>query len=134
MPPNTHAVLSPSSANRWLHCTKSARLELEFSEKETAAAAEGTAAHALCEHKVKKALKQRSRRPVSEYDNDEMEDLTDDYRDYVMEQLTQEKQTCPDAQVFIETRLDLTAYVPNSYGTCDCLIVSDEKLHIIDFK
>ena len=134
MPPNTHAVLSPSSANRWLHCTKSARLELEFSEKETAAAAEGTAAHALCEHKVKKALKQRSRRPVSEYDNDEMEDLTDAYRDYVMEQLTQEKQTCPDAQVFIETRLDLTAYVPNSYGTCDCLIVSDEKLHIIDFK
>lgn len=134
MPPNTHAVLSPSSANRWLHCTKSARLELEFSEKETAAAAEGTAAHALCEHKVKKALKQRSRRPVSEYDNDEMEDLTDAYRDYVMEQLTQERQICPDAQVFIETRLDLTAYVPNSYGTCDCLIVSDEKLHIIDFK
>ncbi len=134
MPPNTHAILSPSSADRWLHCTRSARLELEFSEKESDAAAEGTAAHALCEHKVKKALKQRSRRPVSEYDSDEMEELTDAYRDYVLDQLIQERQTCPDAQVFIETKLDLTAYVPDSFGTCDCLIVSDEKLHIIDFK
>ena len=43
MPPNTHAILSPSSADRWLHCTRSARLELEFSEKESDAAAEGTA-------------------------------------------------------------------------------------------
>ena len=134
MPPNTHAVLSPSSADRWLHCTRSARLELEFSDKESEAAAEGTAAHALCEHKVKKALKQRSLRPVSVYDSDEMEELTDAYRDYILEQLARERQTCPDAQVFIETRLDLTAYVPGSFGTCDCLIVSDEKLHIIDFK
>ncbi len=134
MPPNTHAILSPSSAERWLHCTRSARLELEFSDKESSAAAEGSAAHALCEHKVKKALKRRSRRPVSEFDSDEMEELTDAYRDYVMEQLTLERQTCPDAQMFIETRLDLTAYVPDSFGTCDCLIVSDKKLHIIDFK
>jgi hypothetical protein len=134
MPPNTHAILSPSSADRWLHCTRSAKLELEFSEKESDAAVEGTAAHALCEHKVKKALKQRSRRPVSAYDSNEMEELTDAYRDYVLEQLTLERQNCPDAQVFIETRLDLTSYVPGSFGTCDCLIVSDEKLHIIDFK
>src|SRR5699024_51990 len=88
MPPNTHAILSPSSAHRWLNCTRSARLELEFSDKETAAAAEGTGAHALCEHKVKKALKQRSSRPVSQFDSDEMEELTDAYRDYVIEKLT----------------------------------------------
>ena len=48
--------------------------------------------------------------------------------------MRQERQICPDAQMFIETRLDLTPYVPGSYGTCDCLIVSDKKLHIIDFK
>lgn len=134
MPANAHALLSPSSASRWLHCTKSARLELEFSEKESGAAAEGTAAHALCEHKLKKALKQRSIRPVLEYDSDEMEETTDAYRDYVLEQLMQERQQCPDAQIFIETKLDLTNYVPSSFGTCDCLIVSDERLHIIDFK
>ena len=57
MPPNRHAVLSASSSHRWLHCNPSARLELEFEDRETEAAAEGTAAHALAEHKLRKALK-----------------------------------------------------------------------------
>ncbi len=134
MPPNTHAVLSPSSAERWLHCTRSARLEQEFTDQPTQASAEGTAAHALAEHKLKKALKMRSRRPVSEFDSDEMEELTDAYSDYVLEQVEMERQSCPDAQVFIETKLDLTAYVPGSFGTSDCIIVSDDKLHVIDLK
>ena len=56
MPPNRHAVLSASSSHRWLHCNPSARLELEFEDRETEAAAEGTAAHALAEHKLRKAL------------------------------------------------------------------------------
>ena len=53
MPPSKHAVLSASGAHRWLHCNPSARLELEFADRETEAAAEGTAAHALAEHKLK---------------------------------------------------------------------------------
>ena len=73
MPPSKHAVLSASGAHRWLHCNPSARLELEFADRETEAAAEGTAAHALAEHKLKKALKLRSRKPVSPYDCDEMD-------------------------------------------------------------
>ena len=53
--------------HRWLHCNPSARLELEFADRQTEAAAEGTAAHALAEHKIKKALKLRfpeARQPV----------------------------------------------------------------------
>ena len=40
MPPSKHAVLSASGAHRWLHCNPSARLELEFADRETEAAAE----------------------------------------------------------------------------------------------
>jgi hypothetical protein len=134
VPARTHAILSPSSAERWLHCTRAPRFELDFADKETPAAAEGTAAHALAEHKLKKALKMRSRRPVSSYDSDEMEGFTDDYRDYILEQWEKEKQTCPDAKVYVETKLDLTRYVPESFGTSDCIIVSDNRLHVIDFK
>lgn len=50
MPPSKHAVLSASSSHRWLNCNPSARLESEFEDRETEAAAEGTAAHALAEH------------------------------------------------------------------------------------
>lgn len=134
MSPNNHAILSPSSSHRWLNCTPSAMLEQEFENKETEAAAEGTAAHALCEHKVKKALHKRSKRPVSEYDSDEMEEHSDSYRDFIMEQLELERQTCPDAQVFLEIKLSLERYIPDSFGTCDCLIISDNRMHIIDFK
>lgn len=129
-----HSILPPSGAHRWTHCTKSARLEQEYADTESGAAKEGTAAHALCEHKLKKALRMRSRRPVSDYDSDEMEECSDAYVDFVMEQVEAAKQTCKDPIVLIEQRLDFTDYVPEGFGTGDCIIVSDGKLHIVDFK
>ena len=134
MPPNDHALLSASSSHRWLHCNPSARLEREFADRETIAAAEGTAAHALAEHKLKRRLKLRSERPVSPFDTEEMEICTDDYADFVMEQVTKERRRDPDTQVFIEQRLDFSCYVPEGFGTGDCLIVSKGRLHIIDLK
>ena len=134
MPPNDHALLSASSSHRWLNCNPSARLEREFADRETLAAAEGTAAHALAEHKLKRKLKLRSERPVSPFDTEEMEICTDDYADFVMEQVTKERRRDPDTQVFIEQRLDFSCYVPEGFGTGDCLIVSKGRLHIIDLK
>ena len=129
-----HAVLSASGSHRWLNCTPSARLELEFENTGSEAAREGTAAHALCEHKLKRALHMRSRRPVSDYDSDEMEECTDTYVDFVMEQYEAAKQVCEDPVILIEQRLDFSCYVPDGFGTGDCLIISDDRLHIIDFK
>ena len=129
-----HAVLSASGSHRWLNCTPSARLELEFENTGSEAAREGTAAHALCEHKLKRALHMRSRRPVSDYDSDEMEECTDAYAEFVMEQYETAKQVCEDPVILIEQRLDFSCYVPDGFGTGDCLIISDDRLHIIDFK
>ncbi|NCC15687.1 MAG: DUF2800 domain-containing protein [Clostridia bacterium] len=129
-----HAILSASSSHRWLHCLPSARLELEFDNTSGTAAEEGSAAHALSEHKLKKALHIRSKRPISEYDSDEMEECTDAYVDFVMEQVELAKQICNDPIVLIEQRLDFSCYVPDGFGTGDCLIISDDRLHIVDFK
>ena len=134
MPPNTHAILSASSSHRWLNCNPSARLEQEFADRETDAAAEGTAAHALCEHKLRRALKMRSKKPISPYDCDEMDACTDAYVEFVMEALAEAKRECKDPLVLIEQKLDFSCYVPDGYGTGDCLIVADKLLHIIDFK
>ena len=134
MPPNKHAILSASSSHRWLGCTPSARLEQEFADHETEAAAEGTAAHALCEHKLRKALKMRSKKPVSKYDCDEMDAYTDAYVQFVLEAISEAKQNCADPTVLIEQKLDFSCYVPDGFGTGDCLIVADKNLHIIDFK
>ena len=129
-----HSILSPSGSHRWLNCTPSARLEQEFDDNESEAAREGTAAHALCEHKLKKALHMRSKRPVSDYDSDEMEECSDAYVDFVMEQYELAKQVCKDPIVLIEQHLDFSCYVPDGFGTGDCLIISDDKLHVVDFK
>lgn len=129
-----HALLSPSSSHRWLNCTPSALLESEFPGGSSSAAEEGTVAHAFCEHKLKKALRIRSKRPVSDYDSDEMQEYTDSYVDYVLEQIEVAKQTCKDPMVLIEQKVDFSEYVPDGYGTADCIIVSDDTLQIIDFK
>lgn len=101
-----HAFLSPFGSHRWLNCTPSAMLESEFPGGSSSAAEEGTAAHAFCEHKLKKALRRRSKRPVSDYDSDEMQEYTDSYVDYVLEQLEVAKQTCKDPMVLIEQKVD----------------------------
>ena len=125
-----HAILSPSSAFRWLRCPPSARLETSFQDTASPAAEEGTEAHALCEHKLKKALKLRSRRPRLEHDDDEMEECSDGYVQFVLEQIGK----LHHSQVFVEQHLDLTEFVPHCFGTADCVIVGDHQLHIVDFK
>lgn len=129
-----HAILSASGAHRWLECTPAARLELEFKDQESTAAAQGTAAHNLCEHKLKKALHIRSKRPVSEFNDDEMEEHSDAYVEYVLEQLEEVKKNCKDPLVLIEEKLDFSCYVPEGFGTADTIIIGDKSLHIIDMK
>lgn len=134
MPPEKHATLSASSSQRWLNCTPSALLEQLFPNKETNAAAEGTAAHALCEHKLRRALKMQSKKPTSKYQSDEMDAHTDAYVQFVLETLAEARQLCEDPVLLMEQRLDFSEYVPGGFGTGDCVIIADKLLHIIDFK
>lgn len=134
MKKDKHALLSPSGSHIWLNCTPSAILESEFENKTTKAAEEGTVAHALCEHKLKTALHIESKLPVSSYHNEEMQEYTDLYVDFVLEQFDVAKHNCKDPLIFIEQRVDFSEYVTDGFGTADCVIVSDGNLHIIDFK
>lgn len=129
-----HAILSASASKRWMNCTPSALLEKQFADEESIYAAEGTAAHALAEHKLKRFLKKRSKRPVSDYDCDEMEECTDDYVSFAMEQIEKAKQSCRDPVVMIEQRLDFSRWVPEGFGTGDLVIVADDTLYIVDLK
>ena len=83
--------------------------------------AEGTAAHALSEHKLRKALKMRSKKPVSPYDSDEMDNYTDGYVEFVLEVIEQAKQICSDPLILIEQRLDFSKYVPCLLYTSRCV-------------
>ncbi len=136
MPPEAHAILSASSANRWLHCPPSVRLSEGIRDRGSAYATEGTAAHALAEHKLRTALGLPSCDPtedLSRYDA-EMELCTTDYAAYAMELVTAAKASCRDPIVLVEQRLDFSEYVPQGFGTGDCVIIADGTMHIVDFK
>lgn len=105
--PEVHSILGASAAARWMNCTPSARLTESMEDEGSVFAAEGTAAHALAEWKVRKVLKMRAgRRPVCNYWTDEMEETTSDYCDFISDLVGQAKQHCKDPVTLIEQRLD----------------------------
>nr|DAR33953.1 MAG TPA: Protein of unknown function (DUF2800) [Caudoviricetes sp.] len=135
MPPKAHSSTGASSAARWMNCPPSAKLTENMEDETSCFAEEGTAAHALCEWKVRKALKLRAgRRPSSDYWTDEMEECSDDYRDYVMDLVGEAKTHCKDPVALVEQHLDFSCYVPDGFGTGDFLLVADKELNVVDFK
>ena len=138
-----HALLSASGAHRWLECTPSAQLELQFPQSTSEYAEEGTAAHELCELTARYWLgeiseaeyeNQRDALAKGKYYNAEMQECANDYAKFVAEKTAAARETCEDAFTALEVRVDFSKYVKDGFGTGDCIIVSDSVLEIIDFK
>ena len=125
-----HALLSASSSHRWLICTKSARLEQEFQDQSGAAAQEGTLAHEIAEGKLRKALGQPTNHPNPKPYDKAMDNHCDDYVAYILEQKAQ----LNNPTILIEKKVDFSEFVPEGFGTCDCLLANNTTLHLIDFK
>ena len=133
-----HSFLSASASHRWINCPPSARLCEEYADRPSEYAQEGTDCHELCAYKVEKALGRRVKDPTENltYYSQEMEDCADGYCAFVMEEVAKARERCADPLVLVEQRLDYSRYVgiEGSFGTGDCVIVSDGLLHIIDYK
>ena len=138
--PNSHALLGPSSAHRWLICTPSARLEEGLPDTGSAYAAEGTLAHRLGELLLR-----------TEYECDDIsEELAEveadpqysiamlehmvGYADFVRERAAEVKDRCGALCMHIEQRVDFSEYVPDGVGTADCVILADGLIDVIDLK
>lgn len=128
----SHAVLSASSSARWLACPPSAQLCAALPDTVTDYAREGTCAHELAEYKVQRLLGNPASNPTENLDfyDAEMEDCTDSYAQYIAELLA----TLQEPMVLVEQRLDFSRYVPDGFGTGDCVIVAENVLTVIDFK
>lgn len=138
--PGAHAVLSPSSAERWLNCTPSARLEESFADKKSEYASEGTLAHKLGELLIsekftgKKYPEFWKEIQASEYYSENMLQYCDDYATFVLEQLSAAQARTKDAAFYLERKLDLTEYIPEGYGTGDAVIIADSVMDLTDLK
>lgn len=139
--PEKHALLSASSAARWLHCTAAPRFEEQFPENTSEYAEEGRLAHAICELKVIKhfttaikprtfttRLKKLKENPLYQ---DEMDKTSDLYLEHLTERAMQ-YDTKPN--VAAEVQVDFAEYVPEGFGTCDCIMIGGDTLSITDYK
>ena len=144
-----HALLSASSAHRWMACTPSARLEEQFSDTTSESAQEGTLAHELAEARVRNyfygpdftkrkltfAIKKLKEDKLWD---DEMLGYTDVYLDYIKSVALPIKGT---PSVKIEQRVyfkDYTHEDPENdiegSGIADCILLYDDTVHVVDLK
>ena len=139
--PTQHALLSASSASRWLNCTASPRYEQNFPESTSEYAEEGTLAHSFCELK---ALKKFTTSITPRTYTTRLNKLKNDERyqpemektsDIFIECLTEFAMSY-DAQPYVaaEVRVDFSDYVPEGFGTCDNVMIGGDTITITDYK
>ena len=138
--PTQHALLSASGAHRWLHCTGSPLLEKDFPDSTSVYAQEGTLAHYLCELKLmaytgeitkRKLTSMKNKLMKSELWQPEMDSTSEAYLDYIKD-ITMSYTVKP--VILIEKKVDFSRYVPEGFGTADCLILAGNTLHVVDYK
>ena len=122
-----HALLSASSAHRWLNCPPSAIAATAYEDEGSEFAAEGTLAHEVAE--IYANGDKVNLESTTETISQEMIDCAIDYRDYIQEHIKS-----PDAVVLLEQRVDFSPWVPEGFGTCDCIILQDDTMTVIDYK
>ena len=141
-----HAILSPSSAKRWINCTPSALLAEEAGNKSSVYAEEGTLAHEIAEYALTQYLNgaydpiiddavplkdEHLENPLFGVD---MADYIREYCEYVIGEGYEMQKQDGACRTFLERRVDITDFAPGSFGSVDVTLVSDKTIHIIDLK
>lgn len=131
MTERNHALLSASSAHRWLNCPPSAVAAAGYKDEGSEFAAEGTIAHEVAEAVAsgKHLPENEARDGIADSVTSEMVEHAHAYADYIQEHIKDDN-----AVVLLEQRVDFSTWVPDGFGTCDCIIIQGDTLTIIDYK
>lgn len=132
--PDKHAMLSASSAARWIACPPSARAEHGVPDRGSSFAQEGTLAHAWGEYFLKKKYHPGTEEEPKNPMDGEMKEAVQFYVDAVEEAYETQKTKGTHPYISIEQRLDFHLWVPDGFGTGDTVIVDDETIEIMDLK
>lgn len=141
-----HAILSPSSAKRWINCTPSALLAEAAGSKSSVYAEEGTLAHEIAEYALTQYLNgsydpimdeelpikgEHLKNPLFSID---MANYIREYCEFVIGEGYEMQKQDGACQMFLERKVDITDYAPDSFGSVDVTLESSHTIHIIDLK
>lgn len=135
-----HALLSASSAELWLNCPASAVANEQYADESSEYALEGTIAHEVAQvyaenyrdqagHSELDAALRELRAKWGEAITGEMLECAEAYAAYIQEHVTSDS-----AVILLEQRLDFSPWVPEGFGTGDCIIIDNGILTVIDYK
>lgn len=133
--PERHALISASAATRWMQCPASAYHSRLVPPSNSVYAEEGTKAHALSEEALN-AVMSGKKHTKSLYATSDMSMVKHcmEYVDYCIGLYNELSLKHNGASLLVESEVSLDKYIPESFGTSDCIIISGNELHIIDLK
>lgn len=149
-----HAFLSASAAERWINCPGSARLAALYPEEHSAAAEEGSLAHAVAQLLIESLTGELDKEDEaielgilrSKVDAfyaahkdmagsfGAMTKILEPYVDFVWAKYQEAKQADEAAVIMTERRVSFAEYVPEGFGTSDVVIIGGGKMTVIDLK
>lgn len=142
--PKVHGKLPASASARWLACTPSAKFEQNFPAETSVYAEEGTAAHEMAEMTARYFFGEITEtdyenwletfKAENKYYSGEMQEAASDYADFALKKFNAYKEEGRDPVAMFEVRLDFSRWVPEGFGTGDCILITDGTVEVIDFK
>ena len=139
--PTQHAKCSASGSHRWLNCTMAPTFEAQFPDSDPGKyAKEGTLAHKICEltadYNAGEITKRRYNSQIKRCKEDplfqeEMMKTAEVYGQYIWEKVNSFQGKPYQKQ---EVRVDFSDYVPDGFGTSDCIILGGHQLIVVDYK
>ena len=135
---STHALLSPSSASRWMACPGSVALSEGLPDKSSEFADEGTAAHELAAWCLSTGSDASARLEyvitVGERAFVVDLDMATNVQLYV--QYVRDVVASTGGELLVEQRLPISHLTgePDAHGTSDAVVLADDELIVIDLK
>lgn len=128
-----HAVLSASSADRWLNCPGSVALTRDLPDTTSSYAEWGTTCHELGELALRNRLLGEKVVLESDKYDAEMYAAVAAYRNFAEGILAEHDE---EPLIWIEERLDFSRWVPGGFGTADLVLVFPraKKAYMVDLK
>lgn len=129
-----HALLSPSSASRWIQCPPSARECEKIPDESSPYSKEGSLAHKCCERLLINHDEGISWMESENISKDMREHAESYYSEVMALKAELEQRYGEPAELGIEVRLAFDEWIPESFGTADAVLACGSELWVIDFK
>ena len=125
-----HSLWSPSGASRWMDCTGSLELQSKNTPYEKREPHKNTKRGEIL-HEISQQVLEGANIDDFDFEEPEHKNWVLEYINYIDKIKTYHKGDC---KVIIEEKVTFSEILQGGYGYADCILVSDDRIDVIDLK